>query len=191
MRTPLLAGLSIATLAATGCLQQYQYLDPHANEQQWNTGGPGAVGTALEFNGSGSLSGDIGPVKGFQGTNGVQIEGYDDGVCTYVTITGIGDNGTGSMVVDVMPRVDDLGEGSHGVGYYDDGYGEGAEEISTVTTQANAGDGDTFYGDAQDGAVIMTLLPDGTRQLEVHALVDDGSGQLTEAIGEFRLRPTR
>lgn len=187
MRTPVLASLSLASLVATGCLQEQQYMDPHAQDVSMPGGDFGDEEyTALAFNGGGSLSGDIGPVTGFQGTRGVQIEGYDDGACTYVTITGVGENGTGTMVIDVMPRVDDLPEGAHGVGYADE-----SSEVSTVTTQADTDDGVAFYGDAQDGTVIMTRLLDGSRQLEVHALVDDGAGHLTETIGEFRLMPVQ
>lgn len=185
MRTLVLISVSLGTLVATGCMQEHQYVDPNANAE-YLVGDDAFGGTALQFRGSGSLTGDIGPVRGFQGTNGVQIEGYDDGACTYVTITGVGENGTGSMVIDLMPRADDLAEGSHGVGVSDE-----TAEGSYISTQADSGEGDAFYGDAQDGTVIMTHEADGSRHLEVHALVDDGQGQLTEAVGEFILLPTR
>ncbi|OGQ15881.1 MAG: hypothetical protein A2138_15250 [Deltaproteobacteria bacterium RBG_16_71_12] len=186
MRTIVIVLLSFGSLVAAGCIEEHRYVDPNAQATSMMGGDPFAGGTALQFSGSGSLSGDIGPVTGFQGTRGVRIEGYDDGVCTYVTITGVGDNGTGSMVIDLMPRADDLPEGTHGVGVSDE-----TAEGSLVTTQADTDDGGAFYGDAEDGAVIMTHLPDGSRQLEVHALVDDRAGRLTEAVGEFRLQPTR
>ncbi|MCC7074444.1 MAG: hypothetical protein IT383_24270 [Deltaproteobacteria bacterium] len=183
MRNLLLASLPVAALATSGCMQELQYVEPHAHDA-WSTGGGGDayVGQdALQFSGRGSLSGDIGPVKGFQRESAVEIDGYDDGVCTYITIRGVGDNGNGTMVVDLMPRAEQLPEGNTGVGYSETG------EISTVTTESTTNGGATFYGSATDGAVIMTRLADGSRQLEVHALVDDGNGERTEAVGEFRL----
>ncbi len=181
MRTVLLASLPLSTLLAAGCMQEFQYVEPHQHDA-WSSNGDMYMGEdALQFRGRGSLSGDIGPVKGFQRESDVEIEGYDDGICTYVTIRGVGDNGNGTMVVDLMPRAEELPEGSTGVGYSETG------EVSTVTTEATTNGGSTFYGSANDGAVVMTRMADGSRHLEVHALVDDGNGELTEAVGEFQL----
>lgn len=177
----LVLGLALPAVSVA-CVQERAYLDP--NESFDAADYLGSDG--LEFTGGGQLSGDIGPVKGFRGSQGVTVEGFDDGVCTYVTITGVGDNGTGFLYVDVMPRVDELPEGSHGINADDVTY-----EGTLVTAHADTNDGAVFDGAATGGSVTMIKHANGIRELEIRALVDDTDGGETESVGVFRLMPRR
>lgn len=176
--------VALAVPAITvGCMQDHTYMDPNANLPIMDDLGGG---DALEFSGGGALHGDIGPVKGFRGQQNVTVEGYDDGVCTYVTITGVGENGSGFLYVDVMPRVDELPEGNHAIDS-----GELAYEGTLVTAHADTDDGSAFDATAQEGSVTMIKHADGTRELSIQAVVDDGTGNFTESIGVFKLQPAR
>ncbi len=177
----LVAALAVPALAV-GCMQERTYMNPNENLPSMDFGG----NDSLEFSGGGALSGDIGPVKGFRGQQNVKVEGYDDGTCTYVTITGVGENGSGFLYVDVMPRVDELPEGSHAIDSGDVTY-----EGTIVTAHADTNDGNVFDANAEDGSVTLVKHPDGTRELSIQALVDDGSGNFTESVGVFKLQPRR
>jgi hypothetical protein len=176
MRNTLLA--AALPLMSVACINERAYLDPNEELPTLSTDGQ-----ALSFSGGGALSGDIGPVKGFRGTRGVKVEGFDDGACTYVTITGVGENGTGFMYVDLMPRVDELPEGDTGIGADDVTY-----EGTLVTLHADTDDGVPFDATASGGTVTMVKHASGARELTVHALGDDSAGGEAESIGMFRLR---
>ena len=175
---PIASIASIAFVAVlSGCLGETEYRDP---SQFVPT--PTSAGSTLTFTGAGTLKGDIGPVHNF-GNHAVTLSGTDDGVCTYVTIDGAGDNGTGSMIVDIMPRVDELTEGRHGIGVDDETF-----EGTAVSAQATLdGSDDVYEGYADSGHVVMTKNADGTRTIEILAGYSDSG---TASTSTFVMRPT-
>src|SRR3954471_12584570 len=108
--------VALAPFALSACLSGTEYVDPTGNLEQFNMGSEQNV----SFVGTGTLVGDIGPVKNIGAAHPVTITGYDDGTCTYVTLEGVGDNGTGTMIIDVMPRADEMADGTHGIGVDDE-----------------------------------------------------------------------
>jgi hypothetical protein len=164
-----------AFLALTGCLAQTAYVDPNRYNQTTST-----AQSTLLFRGEGVLTGDIGPVHNF-GAHPVTLSGFDDGTCTYVTIEGTGDNGHGTMSVDVMPRADDMNDGVHAVGVLDDNF-----EGTTVMSQSWTADGSEYDGNADGGHIIMTKNADGTRTVEVLASYSDSH---TSSTSKFVMRP--
>lgn len=172
------ATLILLAFALTGCLAQRSYLDP--NTYVGSSTSLSTDQTALEFTGKGTLFGDIGPVHNF-GAHPVTLSGFDDGTCTYVTIEGAGDNGHGTMSVDVMPRADDMSDGAHAVGVLDDNF-----EGTTVMSQAWTAAGEEYDGNADGGHIVMTKNADGTRTIEVLASYSDSN---TSSTSTFVMRP--
>jgi hypothetical protein len=174
MMRPLLVVFALSSL--TACLSEVEYRDPTQFAPQLDF----SSGTALTFTGEGTLKGDIGPVHNF-GAHPVTLSGFDDGTCTYVTIDGSGDDGQGTIVIDVMPRVDELAEGQHGIGIDDETF-----EGTSVSSQVLPASGDEYDGYADGGHVVMTKNPDGTRTIEVLARYSDTA---TQATSTFIMRP--
>jgi hypothetical protein len=168
------ASLLFLVVPVVGCMGEHEYVDPSAGLQP--AFGPGVQN--LRFAG-GSMRGDIGPVRNL--SRNVTVSGYDDGVCTYVTIEGLGDNGHGTMVIDIMPRVDEMPEGRAGIGISDETY-EGTVVSSVATLQG----GEAHEASAYDGHVILRRLPNGAREIEV--LADYGDNTASTAV--FRMVPS-
>lgn len=153
-------------------------------ESSWDAVAAADPGALLP-SGVNALSGDIGPAKNFLGEKNVTVDVYDDGTCTYILISGDAENGSGYLYVDVMPRVDDLDEGTHGITP-----GDVAYDGTLVIAHAETDDGEVFDGTASGGKVTLVRHPDGSSDLEVTAVVATADGEETTSTGSFGLLPT-
>jgi len=174
-----------AALALTACVEERLYIDPAAGG-----GTPIGFEKGPDTDGfsRGSLRGDIGPIVGFN-DNAASVQGYvDEGYgSSSVTVTGVGQNGSGFVILDFYSM--DLKTAPAGT-YRANSVEMG--DVGVIGCSDGGANGDIHYdGPAEDAEVTITDISPSEREVTVVASHPEDSFSdfqgVTESTASFRI----
>ena len=181
-----LAVAAFALLSTVACLNERTYVQPGGGLE----GGYAGITKGQSDPGfsSGSLTGDLGPIRSFNDDRAA-VNGYagdEFGGSSSVTVTGAGAGGTGFVILDFYSM--DLKNAPAGT------YTSSSTEMSDVGVTVCSDSNDAsihFDGPAEEATVVIEDIDADTREVTVDSSVRDGYdsfGPLTEQRASFRLQ---
>ena len=186
MKTLVLSSLVLA--ATAGCMVERDYLDPDQNAfggDFENGGGRGDVVSDPNIQNV-RLSGDIGPVRQFNGPASAYLS--DDSQYTNLTVDGAGSNGTGFYMLYLDRSIRDLPVGETRMRGNND-----MADANYVQLCSDSNAGEHFDGIAEEVVVTVTDRGDA-RDIEVEATITEGfeganynNPQETVVVSQFTL----
>ena len=166
MKTLMLSSLVLAGMVS-GCMVERDYLDPEQNAG-WGGGGGfdrGEIVNDPNIQGA-QLSGDIGPVRQFNGPASASLS--DEDGYSNLTVDSRAGNGTGFMMLYLDKSIRDLPAGeTHMQG------SNSMEDTNYVQLCSDSNQGDHFDGIAEDVVVVVTERGD-VKDIDIDATITDG-----------------
>ncbi|MDP2344653.1 MAG: hypothetical protein Q8O67_27135 [Deltaproteobacteria bacterium] len=164
MKTLVLSSLVLAALAS-GCMVDRNYLDPNQNVGFGVDRGGGEIVSDPNIQNA-QLSGDIGPVRQFDGPASAYLsdeQGYSN-----LTVDSRGSNGSGFIMLYLDKSIRDLPAGeTHMRG------NNNMEDTNYVQLCSDSDSGDHFDGIASDVIIVVTERGD-VRDIDVDATISEG-----------------
>lgn len=170
-------------LSAAACVNERTYVEPGAEGAYAGI----AKGASDPGFASGSLTGDLGPIRNFNDSR-ASVNGYtgdEFGGSSSVTVTGAGASGTGFVILDLYSM--DLKSAPAGT------YTSDSAEMGDVGVTVCSDSNDAsihFDGPAEEATVVIEDIDADTREVTVDSSVRDGYdalGELTSQRASFRL----
>ncbi len=157
--------LSAPLAALSGCMVDHGYLDPQQNRGFGEIGDRGDVVNDPNIHGA-RLTGDIGPVRAFDGPATASLA--DEDGYSLVTVDSRASNGTGFIMLSLDHSIRDLAAGeTHLRGNND------MADPNYVQLCSDTSDGQHFDGIAEDVVVVVTERGD-VRDIDIDATITDG-----------------